>query len=121
MYGSGKSDRLIVPKKPSNKAAGAPPAAERVEGRGLAKGNPHQPLQTRTQSRKALMLKLERIRQVARQRKMERFTWKGELGVGCGHSWHDAISHEWMLILQHRLAEPRVFHPYLDQGLRVIT
>ena len=76
MYGSGKSDRPIVPRKPSNKATGAPVAAERVEGRGLAKGNPRQPPQTRTLSRKALMLKLRRIRQVARQRKGERFTSK---------------------------------------------
>jgi RNA-directed DNA polymerase len=35
----GKSDRPIVPKKPTNKECGAPYYAERVEGRGLAKGN----------------------------------------------------------------------------------
>ncbi len=74
MNGSGKSDKPIVPRKPSNKAAGAPEVTERVEERGLAKGNPRQPPQTRTQRRKALMLKLERIRQVATQRKRERFT-----------------------------------------------
>ena len=74
MHERGKSDRSIVPRKPSNKTAGAPAAAERVEGRGLAKGNPRQPPQTRTQSRKALMLKLERIRQVAIERRDEQFT-----------------------------------------------
>ncbi len=74
MHERGKSDRPIVPRKPSNKAAGAPAAAERVEGRGLAKGNPQQPPQTRTLSRKALMLKLRRIRQVAKERRGERFT-----------------------------------------------
>ena len=74
MNGSGKSDRPVVPRKPSNKAAGAPVVAERVEERGLAKGNLHQPPQTRTQSRKALMMKLAQIRQVAKRRKGEQFT-----------------------------------------------
>src|SRR5664280_930353 len=37
MHDHGKSDSPIVPAKPSNKAG--QPAAERVEGRGLAKGN----------------------------------------------------------------------------------
>jgi hypothetical protein len=37
MYGGGKSDSLVVPKKSSNKAGR--PVAEGVEGRGLAKGN----------------------------------------------------------------------------------
>ena len=37
MNGRGKSDSPIVPGKPPNKAEG--PAAEVVEGRGLAKGN----------------------------------------------------------------------------------
>ena len=36
----GKSDRLIVPEKSPNKAG--IPAAEEMEGRGLAKGNPSQ-------------------------------------------------------------------------------
>ncbi len=34
-----KSDKPIVPKKPSNKGGGRPRLAERVEERGLAKGN----------------------------------------------------------------------------------
>ncbi len=39
MNGDGKSDRLVVPMRPTNKDAGAPASAESVEGRGLAKGN----------------------------------------------------------------------------------
>ena len=39
MYGAEKSDSPIVPMKPSNKGCGAPLPAERVEGRGLSKGN----------------------------------------------------------------------------------
>jgi len=39
MHERGKSDRPIVPEKPSNKELGAPSTAEEVEGRGLAKGN----------------------------------------------------------------------------------
>jgi RNA-directed DNA polymerase len=39
MYGGEKSDRPIVPEKLSNKGRGAPRPAERVEGRGLTKGN----------------------------------------------------------------------------------
>lgn len=39
MNGCGKSDSPIVPVKPSNKGCGAPLSAERVEERGLAKGN----------------------------------------------------------------------------------
>jgi len=37
MNGHGKSDRPVVPAKSPNKAG--PPAAEGMEGRGLAKGN----------------------------------------------------------------------------------
>ena len=38
MYGRGKSDRPIVPRKPVNKGRDASWSAERAEGRGLAKG-----------------------------------------------------------------------------------
>ena len=69
MHERGKSDSPIVPGKPPNNGAGAPVSAEEVEERGLAKGNPRQPPQTRTQSRRALMLKLRRIRQVAKERR----------------------------------------------------
>ena len=39
MYGDGKSDRLIVAVKRSNKDCGAPWLAENVEPSGLTKGN----------------------------------------------------------------------------------
>ncbi len=39
MNGYGKSDSPVVPVKPSNKGCGGPLSAERVEERGLAKGN----------------------------------------------------------------------------------
>jgi len=49
MNGHGKSDRPIVPAKPPNNAGR--PAAEGVEGRGLAKGNPPQQNRSRTPCR----------------------------------------------------------------------
>ena len=67
MNGSGKSDRLVVPGKPPNKATGAPVAAERVEERGLAKGNSPQLPQGRTQCRGTLMSMLRRMRQAAKR------------------------------------------------------
>jgi len=51
MYGDGKSDRPIVPRKLANKGGGQPPPAERVEGRGLAKGNRLQQTRCRAQNR----------------------------------------------------------------------
>ncbi len=74
MNGIGKSDRPVVPRKPSNKAAGALAAAERVEGRGLAKGKSRQHSRSRTQSRGILHWALERIRRAAKRRKKEQFT-----------------------------------------------
>ena len=60
MDGRGKSDRPVVPEKPPNNAGR--PAAEAVEGRGLAKGNPHQQRAPDTEpGRRASAL--ERIRQ----------------------------------------------------------
>ena len=40
MNDGGKSDKPIVPMKPSNKGSGQPRPAEGAERRGLAKGNP---------------------------------------------------------------------------------
>ena len=40
MNDGGKSDKPIVPRKDANKGPGRPGPAERLEGRGLAKGNP---------------------------------------------------------------------------------
>ncbi len=51
MYGDGKSDRLIVAEKRSNKDRGAPWLAENVEPSGLTKGNSLQQNRYRTQCR----------------------------------------------------------------------
>jgi len=72
MNGHGKSDRPVVPVKPSNNAGR--PAAEGVEGRGLAKGNPPRQNALRTPSRDGAPSALERIRQAARADKKMRFT-----------------------------------------------
>ncbi len=53
MYGDGKSDRLIVAVKRSNKDCGAPWLAESVEPSGLTKGNSSQQTKFRTQYRRA--------------------------------------------------------------------
>jgi RNA-directed DNA polymerase len=72
MHGLQKSDDLVVPAKPPNKAG--LPAAEEVEGRGSAKGNSLQQNALRTQSREGAPSALERVRQVARRDKKMRFT-----------------------------------------------
>jgi len=72
MHGREKSDTAIVAVKPTNKAV--PTAAEPVEPRAGAKGNARQQSTLRTQGRDRVAQALERVRQVARQRKKERFT-----------------------------------------------
>lgn len=72
MNGGGKSDSPILPGKSPNKAR--EPAAEAVEGRGLAKGNPREQNALRTQSRVSAPSALERIRQAARRDRKQRFT-----------------------------------------------
>jgi len=67
-----KSDRPIVPVKSPNKAG--QPAAEAVEGRGLAKGNPPQQNAPRTQSRPGASSALERVRLAAAKDRQKRFT-----------------------------------------------
>jgi group II intron reverse transcriptase/maturase len=62
----------MVPKNSSNKAG--EPAAERREGRDLAKGNLHQQNTHRTQSRGSVPSALERVRQAAKREKGTRFT-----------------------------------------------
>jgi len=74
MNGRGKSDRPIVPEKPANKADGAPPAAEQVEGRGRAKGNSVEHSSGRTPSRGELSHALDRVRQAARRDRRLQFT-----------------------------------------------
>jgi hypothetical protein len=68
----GKSDSAIVAGKPTNKAGQL--AAESVEPRAEAEGNASQQSTRRAQDRESVTQALERIRQVARQRKKERFT-----------------------------------------------
>jgi group II intron reverse transcriptase/maturase len=73
MNGHGKSDRLVVPGKPSNKAGSS--AAEGVEGRSLAEGNTDQQNTPWTQSRnECVPSALDRVREVARRDKEVRFT-----------------------------------------------
>ena len=74
MSGVGKSDKSIVPEIRSNKTGTAVQAAETEEERDLAKGNQLQQNEDRTQSRASLDSALERVRQVARRNKDERFT-----------------------------------------------
>jgi RNA-directed DNA polymerase len=82
MHGPEKSDPAIVAMKPANNAerpAAEPTAAERtvaepVEQRAGTKGNADQQSTRRTQSRVNVSQALERIRQVAKARKKERFT-----------------------------------------------
>jgi RNA-directed DNA polymerase len=81
MHEHGKSDRRVVPTKPPNKGAGEPPQgrapstpAEAVEGRRLAKSNPHQRTMLRTQRRVGMPPQLEWIRQAASRDRKMRFT-----------------------------------------------
>ena len=82
MHGAEKSDPAILAMKPANKAEGptaARPAeekhaAEPVERRAGTKGNAGWQSTHRTQSRESVSQALERIRQVAKARKKERFT-----------------------------------------------
>src|ERR1700686_4116297 len=70
--GPGKSDRPTVPGKSPNNAG--QPAAEGMEGRGLAKGNLPQQNASRTPGRKDASSALERVRQAAGKDKKLRFT-----------------------------------------------
>ena len=72
MHGHEKSDSVIVAVKPANKAGAN--AAEPVEPRTGTKGNADQQSTCRAQNRVSVTQALERIRQVAKERKKERFT-----------------------------------------------
>src|SRR5216684_7732016 len=82
MQGHEKSDSVIVAVKPANKVVRpaaeqsvvGPAAAEPEEPRTETKGNADQQSTCRAQSRVSVSQALERIRQVARERKKERFT-----------------------------------------------
>jgi len=68
----GKSDGPIVPRKSPNNAGR--PAAEGMEGRGPAKGNPQEQTMLRTQGRARMEEALARVRQAAAKDKKLRFT-----------------------------------------------
>ena len=70
--GGGKSDSSVVPGKPPNKAKEL--AAEVVEGRGLAKGNPPEQNATRILGRDVAPSALGRVRQAAQRERQQRFT-----------------------------------------------
>ena len=72
MHGAGKSDRPVVPTKSPNKAGR--PAAEAVEGRGLAKGNASGQNALRTQGREGASSALDRVREAAKRDRRQRFT-----------------------------------------------
>jgi RNA-directed DNA polymerase len=72
MNGPGKSDRPAVPTKSPNNTGR--PAAEGMEGSGLAKGNLQQQNASRTPSRMDAPSALERVRQAAKKDKELRFT-----------------------------------------------
>ncbi len=67
-----KSDKAIVPKKPSNKESLL--SAETVEGRALPERNTSHPTVVRTQRRGTTSIGLAGVRQVARDNKDVRFT-----------------------------------------------
>ena len=73
MNGRGKSDRLVVPAKSSNKA-GQATAAEGTEGRSVAEGNLSQQNGGRTPSREPSPSALDRVRQAAVRDKQLKFT-----------------------------------------------
>jgi len=68
----GKSDNLVVPAKPPDNAGG--PAAEVVEGRGLAEGNTARPTRPGRSAGHGVPSGLDRVREVARRDKDARFT-----------------------------------------------
>lgn len=74
MYGHRESDSPIVPKKPSNKRAQHSVPAEKVEERGLAKGNATKQSKARTQGRITLTHALDRVRRAVRRERVTRLT-----------------------------------------------
>lgn len=69
-----KSDKPIVPEKGANKEWGKARSAERLEGRGLAKGNPGEQTRFWTQGQTDLSHALDRIRKAAKEDKELQFT-----------------------------------------------
>ena len=71
MHGREKSDPAIVAMKPTNNAR---PLTALVEPRAGAEGNASQQSTRRAQDRESVSQALERVREVARQRRREKFT-----------------------------------------------
>ena len=71
MHGRGESDSATVAGKPTNKAERS--AAEPVEPRAETKGNADQQTMPWAQSQTSMPHALERIREVARERKKKKF------------------------------------------------
>jgi RNA-directed DNA polymerase len=72
MHDRGKSDDLVVPANPANKAQGG--AAESGEGRGSPKGNAAGETRPGLRAGRGVSSELGRVRQVAREDKEVRFT-----------------------------------------------
>jgi group II intron reverse transcriptase/maturase len=72
MHERGKSDSSVVPAKSPNKAASA--AAEAVEGRELAEGNPHSPTRPGRRAGQGVTNGLDRVREVAGGNREAKFT-----------------------------------------------
>lgn len=72
MHDHGQSDSLVVPSKSPNTAA--EPAAEAMEGSGLAESNSPDRPDARTQRRPHASDGLERVRQAAKRNRKQRFT-----------------------------------------------
>ena len=72
MHDRGKSDDLVVPANPANKALGG--AAESGEGRGSPKGNAAGETRPGLRAGRGVSSELGRVRQVAREDKEVRFT-----------------------------------------------
>ncbi len=89
-YGRGKSDSAIVATNPTNKAGR--PAAEPEERRAEVEGNADQHSTRRAQDRESVSQALDRIRQVARQRKKERSPRSSTTSTLICSGWHSSLS-----------------------------
>ena len=92
MNGPGKSDSSAVPAKTPNKAG--QPAAEGMEGKGLAKGNLPQQNASRTPSRKGAPSALERVRQAAAKDKKLRLDVYKRQDIDLAPNLYPAILHQ---------------------------
>ena len=91
-HDNGKSDKPIVPEKGANKRRGGPRPAERVEERGLAKGNLEKQNRYWFQRQADLQHALDRIRAVTTRDREESIAQSvtanviPEVGARCGNS-----------------------------------